>query len=91
MGFDIAIYPSIGMNAAAAALRSAYGHLLEHGDPVTMTVPSLSMAELHDLVGFPEGWDFEQRHAGPHVEPCSSRGRSRGGSITRRPSSRQCP
>lgn len=62
-GFSIAIYPSIGMAAATAALDSAYRHLLEHGDSLGLQVPSFTMDQLHELVGFPEVWAFEKRHA----------------------------
>ena len=69
-GFNIAIYPSIGMGAATAALDAAYRHLLEHGDSVDLKVPSFTMDQLHDLVGFPEVWAFEARHA--QTEPAAS-------------------
>ncbi|MDE1182195.1 isocitrate lyase/PEP mutase family protein [Paraburkholderia sp.] len=62
-GFNIAIYPSIGMAAATAALDSAYRHLLEHGDSLELGVPSFTMDQLHELVGFPDVWEFEARHA----------------------------
>ncbi|MFM0341659.1 isocitrate lyase/PEP mutase family protein [Paraburkholderia fungorum] len=62
-GFSIAIYPSIGMAAATSALHSAYRHLLDHGDSLDLQVPSFTMDQLHELVGFPEVWDFEKRHA----------------------------
>jgi 2-methylisocitrate lyase-like PEP mutase family enzyme len=63
MGFDIAIYPSLGMTAAAAALQAVFGHLEREGSAIGCTVPALSMTELHDLVGFPEVWAFEKRFA----------------------------
>ncbi|HZZ13641.1 MAG TPA: isocitrate lyase/PEP mutase family protein [Paraburkholderia sp.] len=62
-GFSIAIYPSIGMAAATAALDSAYHHLLDHGDSLGLQTPSFTMDQLHELVGFPEVWEFEKRHA----------------------------
>jgi len=61
-GFDIAIYPSVGMNAACAALRDAYTWLREHGSTQGSPVPSFNMQEMHELVGFPDVWDFERRH-----------------------------
>lgn len=63
MGFSIAIYPTAGINAACAALQAVYAHLREHGSTQGAPVPSFTMAELHDLVGFPDVWDFERRFA----------------------------
>ncbi|MDH4095158.1 MAG: isocitrate lyase/PEP mutase family protein [Betaproteobacteria bacterium] len=61
-GFSIAIYPSAGMGAACAALEAAYAHLKQHGSLAGSPVPAYDMARLHELVGFPEVWDFERRH-----------------------------
>lgn len=63
MGFDIAIYPSLGMTAAAAAMRTAFSYLEREGSAIGCPVPVISMTELHDLVGFPEVWAFEKRFA----------------------------
>ena len=63
MGFSIAIYPTAGVTAACAAMQAAYGHLRERGSTEGAPVPSFTMAELHELVGFPEVWDFERRFA----------------------------
>ena len=62
-GFDIAIYPTIGMNAACAALQNAYAYLLQHGSAAGSPVPSISMQEIHELVGFAGVWDFERKYA----------------------------
>jgi len=62
-GFDIAIYPSVGMAAACAALRDAYAYVQSHGSTSGCGVPAFSMQELHDLVGFPEVWAFEKKYA----------------------------
>ena len=62
-GFNIVIYPSVGMNAACAALKNAYAYLLEHGSTEGSPVPSISMAEMHELVGFGDVWEFERKHA----------------------------
>ena len=63
MGFAIAIYPTAGVTAACAALQAAYGHLRAAGSTQGAPVPSFTMAELHELVGFPEVWAFERRFA----------------------------
>lgn len=62
-GFNIIIYPSVGMNAACAALRNAYAYLQEHGSTDGSPVPSFSMQEMHQLVGFEDVWEFERKYA----------------------------
>jgi 2-methylisocitrate lyase-like PEP mutase family enzyme len=62
-GFRIAIYPVAGVTAACAALDAAYRHLLQHGSLLGATHASYDMAQLHELVGFPDVWAFERDHA----------------------------
>lgn len=62
-GFDIAIYPSLGMSVASASLAAGYEFLQNHGSTLNLDVPAYSMQQLHQLMGFPEVWDFEKRHA----------------------------
>jgi 2-methylisocitrate lyase-like PEP mutase family enzyme len=69
-GFSIVIYPTAGMNAACAALDAAYRHLAEHGSTQGAAVPSYTMQQLHELVGFPDVWAFEKRF--PEVASSSS-------------------
>lgn len=61
-GFSIAIYPSAGMGPACAALQASYDFLLKHGTTQDSGIKSLNMKEMHDLVGFPDVWEFEKRH-----------------------------
>jgi 2-methylisocitrate lyase-like PEP mutase family enzyme len=61
-GFSIAIYPSAGMGAACAALEAAYAWLSKHGSLAGSPVPAFDMRRLHELVGFPDVWEFERRH-----------------------------
>jgi 2,3-dimethylmalate lyase len=61
-GFSIAIYPSAGMGAACAAFDAAYGYLLKNGSMNGCPVPAYDMKQMHELVGFPDVWDFEKRH-----------------------------
>ena len=63
LGFNIAIYPSAGMSVMCAALEASYGHLKSHGSTDGSPVPAYTMAQLHELTGFPEVWEFEQRYA----------------------------
>jgi 2-methylisocitrate lyase-like PEP mutase family enzyme len=62
-GFNIAIYPALGMSVAAAALAAGYRSLREHGSTIGLEVPAWRMDQLHSLMGFPEIWEFERRHA----------------------------
>jgi 2-methylisocitrate lyase-like PEP mutase family enzyme len=61
-GFSIAIYPSAGMGPACAALEASYRYLLEKGTTQGSSVSSFDMKQMHELVGFPEVWEFEKRH-----------------------------
>jgi 2-methylisocitrate lyase-like PEP mutase family enzyme len=61
-GFSIAIYPSAGMAPVCAALHSSYEFLLKHGSLKNCPVPAYDMQQLHELVGFPDVWAFEQKH-----------------------------
>jgi 2,3-dimethylmalate lyase len=62
LGYAAAIYPAIGFLAAAHALRSAYGDLLENGMGGG-SVPLYPFAEFNELIGFPDVWAFEKRFA----------------------------
>ncbi len=62
-GFDIAIYPAAGMSVVCAALEQNYRYLKSHGSTDGSPVPSYTMAQLHELTGFPEVWEFEKRFA----------------------------
>ena len=64
-GFNIAIYPSAGMAVACAAMEANYRYLKENGSTVGSPVPAYTMAQLHDLMGFPDVWEFEKRYAEP--------------------------
>ncbi|HEX5612502.1 MAG TPA: isocitrate lyase/PEP mutase family protein [Burkholderiales bacterium] len=60
-GFSIAIYPSAGMSPACAALEASYRYLAEHRSTIGSPVPAYDMKAMHELVGFPEVWEFEKR------------------------------
>jgi len=61
-GFDIAIYPSAGMGVVCAALEKNFAWLKETGSTAGSPVPAFDMAQLHELVGFPEVWAFETQY-----------------------------
>jgi 2-methylisocitrate lyase-like PEP mutase family enzyme len=62
-GFNVAIYPALGMAVATAALEAGYRFLEKNHSTIDLDVPFLTMKQLHELVGFPEVWEFEKRHA----------------------------
>jgi len=51
------------MAVMCAALEANYRYLLERGSTQGSPVPACTMAQLHDLVGFPDVWEFEKRFA----------------------------
>jgi len=61
-GFSIAIYPSAGMGAACSAIERAFTYLKEKQTLENCPVPAYDMKQLHELVGFPDVWEFEKRH-----------------------------
>lgn len=62
-GFAVAIYPAAGMAVVCAALEANYRYLHEHGSTEGSPVPAYTMAQLHELMGFPDVWEFERRFA----------------------------
>lgn len=64
-GFDIAIYPSAGMGVVCAALERNFAWLKEHGSTKGSPVPAFDMKQLHELVGFPDVWEFERKYVEP--------------------------
>jgi 2-methylisocitrate lyase-like PEP mutase family enzyme len=68
-GFAAAIYPVLGMGVATAAMETAYRYLAARKHTIGLDVPCFSMKQLHELVGFPDVWEFERRHASPPEGP----------------------
>lgn len=63
LGFAFSIYPGITMMAAAAAMESALGFLKAGGSSLGIDQPLATLADLHEISGFPEAWAFERRYA----------------------------
>jgi len=61
-GFSIAIYPSAGMGAACSAIEKSFSYLKDKQTLENCPVPAYDMKQMHELVGFPDVWDFEKRH-----------------------------
>jgi 2-methylisocitrate lyase-like PEP mutase family enzyme len=62
-GFDVAIYPGLGFSVAAEAMRQAWGFLKDKGTSNGVAVPQYR--NMHELMGFPEVWDFDKKWAQP--------------------------
>jgi 2-methylisocitrate lyase-like PEP mutase family enzyme len=61
MGYVIAIYPNLGLLAAAAALEAVYGRLRQGASPAEIGLPAAAADAMHRLMGFEEVWAFEAR------------------------------
>ncbi|MDP9095563.1 MAG: oxaloacetate decarboxylase [Pseudomonadota bacterium] len=61
LGFTIAIYPSVGFLAAAAALKTSYSRLKAAGIG-TGGAELMPFSEMNELMGFPAVHEFERRH-----------------------------
>lgn len=77
MGFAFSIYPGITMLPAAAAMTRALEYLKEHGSAIGLKVPMVTLADLHQISGFPDVWAFEQRYAALAETLRSVEGRNR--------------
>jgi 2-methylisocitrate lyase-like PEP mutase family enzyme len=62
-GFDISIYPVLGLSVAAANMDASYRFLQARRSSIGLDVQTCTMDQLHQLMGFPEIWEFERRHA----------------------------
>jgi len=63
LGYNIAIYPAIAMLSMAAVLREAFTSLHKDGTSDNITVPRITLGEMHSLMHFEEVWDFDKRWA----------------------------
>jgi 2-methylisocitrate lyase-like PEP mutase family enzyme len=62
IGYNVAIYPSVGFLAVAAALERVYGHLKQAGDSNGLPEQeSYGFGRMCQLMGFPDVWEFEKR------------------------------
>ena len=63
MGYTIAIYPGAAFGAAAKAAMGIYESLKADGSTLNCTVPRMQGMAMHEMMGFPEVWDFERKWA----------------------------
>jgi 2-methylisocitrate lyase-like PEP mutase family enzyme len=59
VGYAIAIFPVLGLLAAAEAMQQAYGHLRDHGSSIGGNVPLYPFAAFSALMGFGEVAKFD--------------------------------
>jgi 2-methylisocitrate lyase-like PEP mutase family enzyme len=62
LGFDLAIWPGALMSVVCQRRRTR-SRTARNGTTEGSPVPSYDMKRLHELVGFPEVWEFEKRYA----------------------------
>ena len=60
IGYKLALYPVVLMSSAIAAMQAALAALKPDGN--APLPPSISFAELQQLVGFPDYWQHETRY-----------------------------
>ncbi len=61
LGYALAIYPGTAFSAAAVAIREVYKTLKRDGSTLNLKVPVLGEIEMHEMMGFPDVWDFEEK------------------------------
>ena len=64
IGYSIAIFPAVGLLAAAKALETAFDHLHRHGSSVGIEQPLYDLADMHALMGFEDVWAFDRKYGG---------------------------
>jgi 2,3-dimethylmalate lyase len=64
LGYRIAIFPTCGFLAAAAAMRSVYKTLQEEGSTADFRGELYDFKDFSKLMGFEAVWEFERRYAG---------------------------
>jgi len=63
LGFKIAIFPTSGLLAAGAAMRSIYQEIRSAGSSKSWTGDMYAFSEFCRLMGFERIWQFEREHA----------------------------
>jgi hypothetical protein len=63
MGFAFSIYPGITMMSAAAAMQRALAYVRDNGSALGIDMPLATLADLNEITGFAEVWQFERTYA----------------------------
>jgi len=62
LGYTVALFPTMGLFAATAAMQSAYATL--HSDGMSPGSDELMpIGDMHTLMGFDDVWSFDERWA----------------------------
>ncbi|MGF7159658.1 2-methylisocitrate lyase-like PEP mutase family enzyme [Rhodoligotrophos appendicifer] len=62
-GYSASIYPTLGIRLTASYLAKGYDYLLRNGSTIGMPLETISMTEMHELVGFQAIWEFERKYS----------------------------
>ena len=63
LGYRVAIFPVTALLAAVKAMSGVYTQLAQHGSSKGAPMELADFAELTQLMGFEDVWEFEKRHA----------------------------
>ena len=63
LGFSLAIYPASGFLTVAKALKDVYAQILAHKSTEGAAASMYPFSEMCELMGFPEVWAFDRKHA----------------------------
>ena len=62
IGYRMAIFPTLGFLAAAAALKGAYSHLKDHGSSNDVAVPLYPFKQFGEMMGFTWVDEFDRKY-----------------------------
>jgi 2-methylisocitrate lyase-like PEP mutase family enzyme len=62
IGYSIAIFPAVGLLAAAKALEAAFDHLHRNGSSVGIGQPLFEFDRMNELMGFEDVWKFDRKY-----------------------------
>ena len=63
LGYRLAIFPVTALLAALHAMSGVYAHLKDTGSSAGVPVPLQDFADLTQLMGFEDVWEFDRTHA----------------------------
>lgn len=64
IGYKLAIFPVTALLAATQAMKTVYESFKQNGSSAGTATPLMPFADLTQLMGFEEVWEFEKRYAG---------------------------
>lgn len=65
IGYKLAIFPVTALLAASEAMKAVYESFKQNGSSAGISTPLMPFADLTNLMGFDEIWEFEKRYADP--------------------------